>query len=109
DPNQSIYGYSRKVMNPYHYYEEFDKNFNPAKFPLLDNHRSYPEILTLASQLLTLPEEHKYLIPRATKTPNPKFIKKYVEVIDNIAKPDVKWWNKIQSLTEEDVISDNGQ
>ncbi|MBK8702172.1 MAG: UvrD-helicase domain-containing protein [Saprospiraceae bacterium] len=67
DPNQSIYGYSREIMDPYHYYNDFDNRFNPTKFTLLDNHRSYPDILTLASQILTLPEEHQHLIPRSTR------------------------------------------
>lgn len=109
DPNQSIYGYDRTVMDPYHYYEVFDSTFTPAKFTLLDNHRSYPAILNLASQILTLPEDHQHSIPRATKKPNENFIEEYVEVIDNISKPEIKWWDKIQSLTEETITKDDGK
>ena len=104
DPNQSIYGYSRKVMDPYYYYKNFDYMFNPAKFTLLDNHRSYPDILTLASQILTLPEENQHLIPKATKNPNENFIENYVEVIDNIVNPEIKWWHKINELLSETII-----
>jgi ATP-dependent DNA helicase RecQ len=109
DPNQSIYGYSRNVIDPYHYYNVFDSRFNPLKFPLLDNHRSYQMILELASQILRLTDEQQNLIPRATKKPDENFIKEYVEVIDNNSNPVIKWWDKIQSLTEETITQDNGQ
>lgn len=108
DPNQSIYGYDRGVMNPYHYYDDFDSRFSPSKFKLLDNHRSYPAILNLASQILTLPED-QHLIPRATKKPNENFFKNYAEVIDNVTSPNIKWWDKIQSLTKETVTLEDGQ
>lgn len=103
DPNQSIYGYSRKVMDPYHYYSDFDKKFNPAKFKLLDNHRSYPDILTLASQLLTLPSEHQHLIPRSTRKPENDFPPKYAQIIDNTIHPEIKWLDSILALTHEKV------
>lgn len=109
DPNQSIYGYSRNVMNPSHYYNVFDARFNPLKFPLLDNHRSFQIILELASQILRLTDEQQNLIPRATKKPDENFIKEYVEVIDNNSNPEIKWWDNIQSLTEETITQDNGQ
>lgn len=82
DPNQSIYGYSREVMDPYHYYNDFDNRFTPSKFTLLDNHRSYPDILTLSSQVLTLPEEHQHLIPRPTRVPDENFVANYAQIID---------------------------
>ena len=103
DPNQSIYGYDRKVMDPFHYYTNFDKTFVPAKFPLLDNHRSYPDILTLASQMLKPHEEHKHLIPKATKIPEKCFISQYIEVIDNIKNPENSWWKRIETLIKEKV------
>lgn len=103
DPNQSIYGYDRKVMDPYHYYDYFDNTFNPLKFKLLDNHRSYPDILKLASKILTLPEKHQHLIPMATKTPDKSFIYQYVEIVDNIKSPSDYWWCRIEYLTKEKV------
>jgi len=109
DPNQSIYGYSREVMDPYYYYNDFDNRFNPKKFTLLDNHRSYPDILTLASQILTLPKEHQHLIPKATKKPGPNFISNYVQVVDNISNPEIKWWDKIKGLTEETITNENSE
>jgi superfamily I DNA/RNA helicase len=109
DPNQSIYGYSRKVMDPYFYYNDFDKRFSPTKFTLLDNHRSYPEILNLASNILTLKEDHKHLIPKATKNPKKGFISDYVEVVDNIKNPEIKWWNKIKGLSEETIPLEDGE
>ena len=102
DPNQSIYGYSRKVMDPYYYYNDFDNRFTPTKFTLLDNHRSYPEILTLASQILTLPEEHQHLIPRPTRVPDESFIANYAQIIDRTEQK-VDWWDQISILTEERV------
>jgi RecQ family ATP-dependent DNA helicase len=109
DPNQSIYGYSRDIMDPYHYYNYFDNKFNPSKFTLLDNHRSYPDILSLASHFLTLPEDRQHLIPKATKNPNVNFLGNYVEVIDNILNPEIKWWDKIQSLMDETNFQEDGK
>jgi RecQ family ATP-dependent DNA helicase len=106
DPNQSIYGYARKVMNPYHYYNDFDKLFNPQKFNLLNNHRSYPEILNIASQILTLPAEHQHLIPIPTKSPETDFIPNYAQVIDRIQHK-IDWWNEIENLCLEKVKRHN--
>jgi len=102
DPNQSIYGYDRKVMNPYHYYKDFDNRFDPARFTLLDNHRSYPDILNLASQILTLPEEHQHLIPRETRFPDENFIANYAQIIDRTQQR-VDWWDQISILMQERV------
>lgn len=102
DPNQSIYGYSRDVMNPYHYYDDFDTRFNPSKFTLLDNHRSYPDILSLASQILTLPAEHKHLIPRPTRVPDKNYISNYAQIIDRTQQR-VDWWDQISLLMQERV------
>ncbi|MDX2278439.1 MAG: UvrD-helicase domain-containing protein [Saprospiraceae bacterium] len=102
DPNQSIYGYSRAVMDPYHYYNDFDNRFVPAKFTLLNNHRSYPDILSLASQILTLPEEHQHLIPRHTRVPDESFIKNYAQIIDRTQEK-VDWWDQISLLMQERV------
>ncbi|MBK8704168.1 MAG: UvrD-helicase domain-containing protein [Saprospiraceae bacterium] len=102
DPNQSIYGYSRAVMDPYHYYNDFDYRFDSAKFTLLDNHRSYPDILTLASQILTLPEEHQHLIPRPTRVPDENFITNYAQIIDRTQQR-VDWWDQISILMQERV------
>ena len=67
DPNQRIYGYERikegGSMSPWPYYADFNEIFNPTQFELYDNHRSYPAILNLASQILTLSPEHQHLIP----------------------------------------------
>ena len=102
DPNQSIYGYARKVMDPYYYYNDFDNKFTPTKFTLLDNHRSYPDILKLASQILTLPVEHQHLIPKPTKVSDENFITNYAEIIDR-TKHKIKWWDKIKDLLNETV------
>ena len=102
DPNQSIYGYDRGVMNPYHYYNDFDKRFNPTKFNLLDNHRSYPDILSLAGQILTLPEEHQHLIPNPTKIPEENFMPDYAQIIDRTQQR-IDWWDQISVLMEERI------
>ena len=102
DPNQSIYGYSRDVMDPYHYYDDFKERFSPTEFTLTNNHRSYPDILTLASGNLTLPEEQQHLIPIATKTPDRNFISNYAQIIDRTQER-IDWWDKIPELMQEVV------
>jgi RecQ family ATP-dependent DNA helicase len=102
DPNQSIYGYSRSVMDPYHYYNDFNNRFNSKEFKLLDNHRSYPDILSLASQILTLPKDRQYLIPRPTKIPEINFVNNYAQVINSIQQ-DINWWEQIPLLMQERV------
>jgi len=105
DPNQSIYGYDRikegGSMSPWPYYAKFDEIFNPSPFELYDNHRSYPEILNLASQILTLPEEHQHLIPRPTRIPDENFIN-YAQIIDR-TQLKVDWWDRILQLMQERV------
>ena len=103
DPNQSIYGYDRGVMNPYYYYNDFKKKFSPTTFNLLDNHRSYPAILNLASQILTLPADHQHLIPRPTKVPEKDFIANYAQIIDR-TKLRIDWWDQISMLMQERVV-----
>ncbi len=102
DPNQSIYGYSRKFMNPYHYYDDFNKRFNPKIFNLFDNHRSYPQILKLASNLLALPADKQNLIPKPTKFPESNYISNYAEVIDR-TKQNINWWDQIPNLLREKI------
>ncbi len=102
DPNQSIYGYDRGVIDPYHYYQDFDGRFAPARFTLVKNHRSYPEILNLGSQILTLPPEHQYLIPEATRYPDTDFVENYAQIIDRTAER-IGWWDQISSLLNERV------
>lgn len=102
DPNQSIYGYSRNVMDPYHYYKDFNNRFNPNEFTLVNNHRSYPAILECASQLLKLPANHQHLIPQATKRPEEGFTTNYAQIIDR-TKQRVDWWDQISLLMKERV------
>lgn len=106
DPNQSIYGYERLkeggCMSPWPYYEDFNQIFQPTQFELYDNHRSYPAILKLASQILTLPAERKHLIPRPTRVPDENFIPNYVQTIDRTQQR-VDWWDQIPVLMQERV------
>ncbi|WP_138994892.1 UvrD-helicase domain-containing protein [Larkinella sp. C7] len=106
DPNQSIYGYERIKeggrMSPWPYYADFNEIFNPTQFELYDNHRSYPAILNLASQILTLPEEHQHLIPRPTRVPDENFIANYAQIIDRTQQR-VDWWDQISILMQERV------
>lgn len=102
DPNQSIYGYSRRHMDPYYYYNDFTIRFSPTGFTLKCNHRSYPKILNLASEILTLPEEHQHLIPIATRIPDENFIENYAQIIDRTQQR-VDWWNQISLLIQERV------
>jgi RecQ family ATP-dependent DNA helicase len=106
DPNQSIYGYERikegGSMSPWPYYADFNEIFSPTQFELYDNHRSYPAILNLASQILTLPEEHQHLIPRPTRVPDENFIANYAQIIDRTQQR-VDWWDQISILMQERV------
>ncbi len=106
DPNQSIYGYERikegGSMSPWPYYGDFNKIFNPTQFELYDNHRSFPEILNLASQILTLPEVHQHLIPRPTRIPDDNFIKNYAQIIDR-TQHGIDWWDQVSILMQERV------
>lgn len=105
DPNQSIYGYERikegGSMSPWPYYERFNNIFVPAIFKLYGNHRSYPEILKLASNILVLEEEHKDLLPKPFRKPDENFIKNYAEIIDSASKK--LWWSTIPGLLDEKV------
>lgn len=106
DPNQSIYGYERikegGSMSPWPYYADFNEIFSPTQFKLYDNHRSYPAILDLASQILTLPEEHQHLIPRPTRVPDENFVANYAQIIDRTQQR-VDWWDQISILMQERV------
>ena len=107
DPNQSIYGYERikegGKMSPWPYYENFKEIFKPTSFELYKNHRSYPNILNLASQLLTLPTEHQHLIPRPSRFPDDNFIANYAQIIDRTQQTNINWWDQISILLEERV------
>lgn len=106
DPNQSIYGYERikegGSMSPWPYYADFKEIFDPTQFELYDNHRSYPAILNLASQILTLPEDHQHLIPRPTRVPDENFIANYAQIIDRTQQR-IDWWDQISLLMQERV------
>jgi ATP-dependent DNA helicase RecQ len=106
DPNQSIYGYERikegGSMSPWPYYADFNEIFDPTQFELYDNHRSYPAILSLASQILTHPEDHQHLIPRPTRVPDENFIANYAQIIDRTQQR-IDWWDQISLLMQERV------
>lgn len=107
DPNQSIYGYERKKeghpVSPWPYYEKFNAKFDPIQIALVDNHRSYPKILELASKVLELPEDHADLIPRATKEPSEEFLGNYVEEYDTTIAGTPPWASKVVSMLEERI------
>jgi ATP-dependent DNA helicase RecQ len=89
-------------MSPWPYYADFNEIFKPTQFELYENHRSYPTILNLASQLLTLPEEHQHLIPKPTRVPDENFIANYAQIIER-TKQRVDWWDQISILMQERV------
>ncbi|WP_086539287.1 UvrD-helicase domain-containing protein [Algoriphagus antarcticus] len=104
DPNQSIYGYDRKAdggsLSPWPYYDNFNQIFSPAIFKLYKNHRSYPNILSVASDLLTLPADQQDLIPIATRVPSEDFREDYVQVFDNLTDNET-WWGHLKLLLDE--------
>jgi ATP-dependent DNA helicase RecQ len=109
DPNQSIYGYDRKETDPYYYYQQFNEKFNPVEFSLLNNHRSYPEILSTASRILNLPDDHKKLIPIAVKKPDNNFIQPYVEIVDITQTSYNNWGDSVITLLKERLPDQNGE
>ena len=106
DPNQSIYGYERVKeggsLSPWPYYQEFNEIFNPSIFKLYKNHRSYPKILELASEMPNLPEEYKDLIPVSIRKPESDFISDYVTVYDTTVQK-VDWLPFLEGLTKEKI------
>lgn len=108
DPNQSIYGYDRGVTDPYHYYDQFNEIFQPATFTLLNNHRSYPDILKVAGRILKLPAGHANLIPVAIRKPDDRFVKPYVEIYDLEKDKSVNWVDSIKKLLGETHPHNNG-
>lgn len=109
DPNQSIYGYDRDITNPYPYYSQFNDIFNPVKYTLLNNHRSYPDILTTAARILNLTEDQKKIVPIAIKKTADSFIKPYVEIIDITKKDNVVWIDGLKKLLTERHPDFNGE
>ena len=109
DPNQSIYGYDRVVTDPYHYYQQFNGIFKPTLFTLLNNHRSYPDIIKTAARILKLPPERANLIPIAIKKPDDRFIKSYVEIYDLKKAENVTWVDKVQKLLSERHPDNTGE
>ncbi|MBD3184926.1 AAA family ATPase, partial [Candidatus Poribacteria bacterium] len=106
DPNQSIYGYERLKeggsMSPWPYYDDFNSIFSPRVFYLYDNHRSYPKILELATEILKLPEEHKHLIPNPTREPGGEFLDNYAKVYNRTIER-IDWWNILPDILDERV------
>jgi len=108
DPNQSIYGYERikdnnGSMSPWPYYKDFKTIFNPTEFTLIENHRSYPNILSEAAKLLNLPAELKHLIPKPTRAPEEGFIANYCEINEGAVNTTSVWPSRIPQLIQERV------
>ena len=69
DKNQSIYGYEKVkqlpdeplASEPEFYYNQLEEQLHPTQMTMCTNHRSYPDILTLAAQYL----------PEGEKVPEP--------------------------------------
>ena len=86
DKNQSIYGFERRAhgdpMGPESYYERLDRDYAPQSFRLMQNFRSYQEILDAAA--IFIPQGDRGALPRSAPTimenaPNGPC----VEIIDN--------------------------
>ena len=84
DKNQSIYGYEKVkqlpneplASEPEFYYNQLEEQLHPTQMTMCTNHRSYPEILTLAAQYL----------PDGEKVPEPwEKLKEEAKTITNYA------------------------
>ena len=86
DKNQSIYGFERRAhrdpMGPESYYERLERDYAPLSFCLMQNFRSYQEILDAAA--IFIPQGGRNALPQSA----PRIMESVpdwscVEVIDN--------------------------
>ena len=64
DRNQSIYGFEKKEsMDPEYYYSQLYSRLHPKRMTMTTNYRSYPKILTEASNFL----QDKSMLPKPCK------------------------------------------
>jgi superfamily I DNA/RNA helicase len=103
DPNQSIYGYERVAeggeIDPYPYYAEFEKLYQPRKHYLSNNYRSYPGILTAAAELLTHNPD-RFSIPPLQPVRQPARSSGYCELLA-FRETKVDWKVKLDELLTE--------
>ncbi|RTQ45460.1 hypothetical protein EJV47_25320 [Hymenobacter gummosus] len=103
DPNQSIYGYQRadkgQPMNPYPYYQEFERLYSPKLLYLSNNYRSYPDILTAAAQLLA-DNANEFGIPALQPLRQPARPWAYCELL-RFRDTRVDWKDKLDALLQE--------
>lgn len=104
DPNQSIYGFDRKIesdpVSPKPFYDKFDGYFQPAHLQLTVNYRSFPEIIRQAQGFVNLNGETFGIPPLTANAEIPETwrIDPYCEMLlpngDN-------WIDKLKSLLAE--------
>ena len=95
DPNQSIYGYERAAvgddMDPKPFYDKFKEMYNPIELNLVNNYRSYPDILVKAEELLSL-NKSKFDFPKLRAIKKIENHDKYCHIIKS--KEDKKDWRE---------------
>ncbi|CAA6824818.1 MAG: ATP-dependent DNA helicase RecQ [uncultured Sulfurovum sp.] len=101
DPNQSIYGYDRDVMDSYYYYQKFDEIFEIKNepFSLIKNYRSFQDILKTSESFVILPEGEELISQVPQQLPPKGFMSSYVEIFD----VKTNWINKIEELIKEQI------
>jgi ATP-dependent DNA helicase RecQ len=104
DPNQSIYGYERERAqeiggrSPKSNYNMFASIYNPSVLRLRKNYRSYPDILTLAEEIISRNDEKFGIVSLdpITKTD----VRDYCETID-LEKTKIDWLSKLKQILNE--------
>lgn len=105
DKNQSIYGFERRAhgdpMGPESYYERLERDYTPQSFRLMQNFRSYQEILDAATTFIP-PQDRRYLPQSALQIKENVPEASCVEIVDN-RQPDAnnRWYRQFEAVVHE--------
>ena len=105
DKNQSIYGFERRAhgdpMGPESYYERLERDYTPQSFRLMQNFRSYQEILDAATTFIP-PQDRRYLPQSAPQIMENVPEASCVEIVDN-RQPDAnnRWYRQFEAVVHE--------
>ena len=105
DPNQSVYGYQRAEvgdpLNPIPYYNKFKEIYNPKTYNLVNNYRSYPNILKESEKLLSL-NKTKFEMPALRPMIIPENnTNTYCERVIFSNQNKVKWQDRLLQILKE--------
>lgn len=114
DPNQSIYGYERAAvgdtMNPKPFYDRFQDIYAPLELNLINNYRSFPDILVKAEELLNL-NKSKFELPplKALKEPEKDDVYCHIIKHKNGERSWLDWLKDLIEAKEESGVNKYNQ